>query len=216
MRLLHEKSKLMCTLGFVVIKPSQSRCRHRRASTSRAVYNEVDWMLPKFRSARSGIQRHEIHCWWLSHSSAEAFARIKPLCSPFLTSQEIEEFTSCKDARVGELRYIARAFARSVLLRYLDWPDMPPCALEFSRNNYGKPAISARHRSSLDLRFNLSHTQGLIAMAVTNGLEVGIDAEKISRRTRRNITKVANRWFSVDESKHLASKSNSKRSPTAC
>lgn len=208
MRSLYENRKLMYTLGFVANKQSPSRCRHKRPAASRGVYDGGHWTLPQYRGKTQWLPKDEIHCWWLSHSNPGAFARMKQMCSSFLTTLEIEEFTRCKDVSVGELRYIARAFTRSVLLRYLDWQDMPPHSLEFSRNRYGKPAIASQHCSSMDLRFNLSHTEGLIAVAVTNGLEIGIDAERVSRQTRRNITKVADRWFSADESKHLAGKSN--------
>ena len=54
-----------------------------------------------------------------------------------------------------------------------------------------------------DLRFNLSHTDGLIACAVTIGREVGVDVEHIQRRLTHD---VAGRFFApreVDDLKAL-------------
>jgi 4'-phosphopantetheinyl transferase len=47
-----------------------------------------------------------------------------------------------------------------------------------------------------DLRFNISHTEGLIACAVTIGREVGVDVEHIGRRLTHDI---AGRFFAPRE-----------------
>jgi len=49
------------------------------------------------------------------------------------------------------------------------------------------------------LHFNLSHTQSLIAVAVSVGRRVGIDIESLARVTRHNPVKLARRWLSADE-----------------
>jgi 4'-phosphopantetheinyl transferase len=51
-----------------------------------------------------------------------------------------------------------------------------------------------------DLRFNISHTDGLIACAVTIGREVGVDVENIGRRLLHD---VAGRHFAPNEVRDL-------------
>lgn len=67
---------------------------------------------------------------------------------------------------------ISRGALRIVLGRAL---SLKPNALQFSYGRYGKPRLE--HSSSL--HFNSSHTRELVACAVTEGCEIGIDIEKI-------------------------------------
>ena len=52
------------------------------------------------------------------------------------------------------------------------------------------------HRRTPDLRFNISHTDGLIACAVTIGREVGVDVEHVGRHLTHD---VAGRFFAAEE-----------------
>jgi len=69
---------------------------------------------------------------------------------------------------------VAYGSLRSLLSRYL---RTAPAALEFGRTSLGKPYLTSP-RGSVDLRFNLSHSGDFVAVALTNGAEVGIDIEK--------------------------------------
>lgn len=88
---------------------------------------------------------------------------------------------------------IGRALTRTMLSRYAgvaprDWP------LVIAER--GRPELVARPPGVPDLRFNLSHTPGLVACAVTVGREVGVDVEHIGRRLTHD---VAERFFSARE-----------------
>ena len=48
----------------------------------------------------------------------------------------------------------------------------------FATNAYGKPRLSNRPDGH-DPRFNLSHTPGLVAVAVSDGIELGLDVEAL-------------------------------------
>jgi len=61
---------------------------------------------------------------------------------------------------------------RRVLARYL---DSPPDAIELEAGARGKPRLRGEAR----LRFNLSHSADLAAVAVARDREVGIDVERI-------------------------------------
>ncbi len=91
-------------------------------------------------------------------------------------------------------RFIAaRGFLRSLLGRYL---GANPRAIEFTLNDYGKPAIEGAA-----IRFNLSHSHGLALAAFALGREVGIDVEQI----REGVTgdRIAERFFSPLEAAEL-------------
>jgi 4'-phosphopantetheinyl transferase len=75
--------------------------------------------------------------------------------------------------------------------------DVDPAAWQFSSGAHGRPEIAAPESS---LRFNLSHTEGLAACAVTDGRDVGIDVEDITREHSRGL---AERVFSPREQKSL-------------
>lgn len=83
-------------------------------------------------------------------------------------------------------------FLREVLGRYL---DIPAQQMRFARTANGKPYLLAQALDQgLDpLQFNVSHSQGKIACAVSKGLCLGIDIEN-SQRTI-NVDEVAQRYF---------------------
>ena len=88
---------------------------------------------------------------------------------------------------------LTRALVRTTLSRYA---HVPPAGWSFIANVQGRPEILDRPRGVPDLRFNLSHTDGLIACAVTIGREVGVDVEHIGRRLTHD---VAGRFFAPRE-----------------
>ena len=88
---------------------------------------------------------------------------------------------------------ITRALVRTTLSRYA---EVDPAAWRFELNRYGRPHLAAG-QCDPDLRFNLSHTRGLIACAVTIGLEVGVDVETMYR-TGETVA-IADRYFSAAE-----------------
>jgi len=70
-----------------------------------------------------------------------------------------------------------RALLRTTLSRYA---PVPEDAWVFETNAYGCPSV-AEPAALRDLRFNLSHTEGLVACAVTRRSEVGVDVESTGR-----------------------------------
>lgn len=88
---------------------------------------------------------------------------------------------------------ITRALVRTMLSRYA---AVPPADWRFVENVHGRPEILDRPTGTPDLRFNISHTDGLIACAVTIGREVGVDIEHIGRHVTHDI---AGRFFAAEE-----------------
>ena len=88
---------------------------------------------------------------------------------------------------------LAHALLRSVLSQYR---PLAPGEWRFELGEHGRPEVS----NDLDgppLRFNLSHTDGLVACVVAVGARIGIDVESFGRE--RSIAKIAERMFSSAE-----------------
>lgn len=94
---------------------------------------------------------------------------------------------------------IARALVRSVLSRYV---EKAPEEWQFSKNRYGRPEIECDNGIP-PLRFNLAHTDGLVACGLTLEHDVGIDVENTLQRDI-NLS-IAERFFSSPEVKALRS-----------
>jgi 4'-phosphopantetheinyl transferase len=92
---------------------------------------------------------------------------------------------------------IARAMVRTMLSQYV---AMPPDAWRLRIEAYGRPEIANLPAGAPDLRFNVSHTEGLVACAVTVGREVGVDVEYVHRSLTHD---VADRFFSAQEAADL-------------
>lgn len=100
-----------------------------------------------------------------------------------LTSADETAFAACLDAtersradrlrRAGARRdfIIAHGLCRLALSHRRR--DIPPTAWKFQRGAHGKPEVDG----SLGITFNLTHTEGLAAVAVAEQREVGVDAE---------------------------------------
>lgn len=88
---------------------------------------------------------------------------------------------------------VTRALIRSTLSYYVDIAPKDWC---FSVNNYGKPEIANRVLD-IPLRFNLSHTDGLIICALALENDIGVDIETM-QRTHTSLD-IAKHYFSKRE-----------------
>lgn len=88
---------------------------------------------------------------------------------------------------------IARALVRTMLSHYV---PVPPHAWRLRIETHGRPEIDNLPPGAPDLRFNLSHTDGLVACAVTVGRDLGVDVEYVHRALTHD---VAERFFSAQE-----------------
>lgn len=94
---------------------------------------------------------------------------------------------------------ITRALVRTVLSRYA---SVAPERWTFAVNDYGCPRVDAAHGDAASLSFNISHTRGLIALAVAADRALGVDVENLAVRTVS--TGIADRYFAPDEVVDLA------------
>jgi len=140
----------------------------------------------------------EIHVWQSAERPGDeaALEARRGLLEP----AELERVDKAYSPKV-RLRFLrARVMQRTVLGRYA--PDVDPASLRFVKGEHGKPALAPPFES-LGLHFNVTHTDGFIAVAVSRLRDVGIDAENLHART--TALKLARRYFTPDEARNLES-----------
>lgn len=133
-----------------------------------------------------------VHVDLVDTANADALANLdayQALLSPD-EHERMARFVFDRDRRAFLL---TRALVRTTLSRYA---PVPPADWRFINNVHGRPEILDRRSGVPDLRFNISHTNGLIACAVTIGREVGVDVEHTGRRLTHD---VAGRHFAPRE-----------------
>ena len=114
---------------------------------------------------------------WLTAPDAIDADRLRGY-ETLMDAKERERWQRFRVPKPRLIHLVARALLRTTLSRYA---DVEPAHWHFQTNAYGRPHIAAPEIGR-DLRFNLSHTDGLIALAVAEGCETGIDVESLDRR----------------------------------
>lgn len=115
-----------------------------------------------------------------------------------LTEEEQRQETRFYRAR-DRLRYlVTRALVRTALSRYA---TVAPEYWSFSKNAYGRPEIANHDETAKRLSFNISHTQSLIVLGISDGCALGVDTENIS--IRQAPLEIAGRFFSQNENAAL-------------
>jgi 4'-phosphopantetheinyl transferase len=139
-----------------------------------------------------------VHIDLVDTSNAEALARLEAY-RLLLTTDEHARMARFVFEHDRDAFLLTRALVRTTLSRYA---GVAPADWRFIANVHGRPEILDRPAAVPDLRFNLSHTDGLIACAVTIGREVGVDVEHTSRHLTHDI---AGRFFAPAEVTDLRS-----------
>jgi 4'-phosphopantetheinyl transferase len=114
----------------------------------------------------------EVHVWCGTTPDDQA---VEPSTWNLLSSEERAEADRLRDASDRLLRVHARATLRRLLAHYV---GTDPKDLDFERNQHGKPALTARSGGGR-LRFNISHSETKILIAVSADRDVGVDVERI-------------------------------------
>lgn len=142
------------------------------------------------------LSPRDVHVWlaW-TRAVDEAVARERYLA--LLDDEERARHARFVFARDRHTFLVAHALVRETLSRYA---DVSPERWRFHTNEYGRPSI-AGPTGGERLRFNLSHTEGLAACAVTLDREVGVDVEHLDRRGET--VALADRFFAPAEARAL-------------
>lgn len=142
------------------------------------------------------LAENEIHIWLTRPERIQERMLLDHYWS-LMTPDEQAKQQRYKFAKDQHDALITRGFVRTVLSRY---SERKPQDWRFEKGDKDKPEIVD---PPLPLRFNLSHTYGLIACAVAHTHDVGVDVEDISRNS--DVLGIADRYFSEVEIKELFS-----------
>jgi 4'-phosphopantetheinyl transferase len=136
----------------------------------------------------------EVHLWY-SRPEAVADPAHLARCETVLSEDERRRHQRFRRDDDRRRFLVAHALLRDVLSQYV---LVPPAMWQFERDRYGKPRLV--EPTGISLEFNLSHTTGLVACAVTSGVAVGVDVE--DRRRAVNV-EIARDVFSAAEMDEL-------------
>jgi 4'-phosphopantetheinyl transferase len=140
------------------------------------------------------LKDREVQVWFRNLDSAGAEAsRVLPYLSPD-EKQRAERFHF--DQHRNEF-ILSRGTLRLVLASYL---DSSPESLSFEYSKHGKPSLTEAYAAQ-KLSFNLSHTAGMMLLAVVRERRIGVDVERI--RSDFNVLEIAERFFSPQEQSRL-------------
>lgn len=140
-----------------------------------------------------------IHLWFCD-SEAILDQRIKEYYLSILSPREKEQMDRFVFDKDKTQHLITRALVRTVLSHYC--PAIAPMEWSFCSSKYGKPRI-VEQQNRLGFSFNLSHTKGLIVLALATDLELGIDVEYVD--PSRNWPGIAKYSFSQAEVDYIQS-----------
>lgn len=79
---------------------------------------------------------------------------------------------------------------------------LDPGGLRFERNAYGKPHL-APGQSDIDIRFNVSDSEDYAVLAVSDGIELGVDLELIRDDIGEDLKGVAEQFYSAAEKNRI-------------
>ncbi len=136
------------------------------------------------------LNKGEVHLWYCLYDDRLDRA-LSERYGALMTPEESARHRRFHFERDRLLFLMTRALVRTVLSRYA---DCAPDAWRFDKNAFGRPHICGPVDGPF---FNLSNTHGLVACAVARHERIGVDVEKVTRRTEP--LEIADRFFSPSE-----------------
>jgi len=144
----------------------------------------------------------EVHVW---HVDLEPWEKEADSLFELLDAAERERASRFKFPAPRNQFVASRALLRRALGRYL---RIEARDIRFRTTTNGKPQLA----ESCDLRFNLSHTEGVTVFAIARHRQVGIDVERIRQDT--DAMELAERFFSRPEVQWLRSQPAAQHIPS--
>ncbi len=141
------------------------------------------------------LANDEIHLWFTFPSEITDNTLLNNY-QQLLTEEEHQRWQRFHFKKHQHQYLMTRALVRTSLSHYI---NITPKDWQFSKNEFGKPAISP-HKN---LFFNLSNTETLIVCAISRQSDIGIDVETWQHKS--NILEIAQRFFSDQEVRELLS-----------
>lgn len=120
------------------------------------------------------LRPDEVHVWRFGLSTVHPQPEQLERC---LSPDELDRLRRLRFAADQQAFLRRRAVRRGLLAAYL---KVDPGSIRFSASAFGKPAVVGQEFAQ-GLRFNCTHSVGTAVIAVSRGLELGVDVE--SRRS---------------------------------
>lgn len=157
-------------------------------------FDTTQFMLP-WLSPPADLQlgTNEVHVWIADLNAAIAHL---PTWQPLLAADETARANRFHFSQHRDLYICGRGILRVILARYL---NLEPQTIAFGYGSHGKPFLSVPNNASF--QFNLSHSGSLALYIVSQGRDVGIDIEQISRD--RSVAEIITRFFTRSEQNYL-------------
>ncbi len=136
----------------------------------------------------------QVVVWYLAtdmatESDAQNFTR-------FLSSDEFDRQQRMSCTKTKKTYILAHAMKRFMLFYYF---DDEPQSWSFQKRAHGKPELCCPN--PLNIRFNLTHTDGFAVVALTRESNIGVDVERLGRKVNHH--KLASKKFSTIEYHNL-------------
>jgi 4'-phosphopantetheinyl transferase len=168
-----------------------------RAETPRSLPAEHGFVVYECSSAAMAAQPrtvagNDIHVW---HASLSATAFNEKLARKLLSADELARMARFHFDNDRRNFIFCRSMLRTLLASYL---GASPAELVFAYSTHGKPSLCP---SSGALEFNLSHSNGLLLIGVSQRRKIGVDIERI--RHDIEVNEIAGRFFSPVEQQAL-------------
>jgi len=140
-------------------------------------------------SSIAQLQTNHIDLWVIEPArlSSQSLSFLQSL----LSTSEQQALKKYKHPKAHHTALITRSVSRLILSEYI---ALAPNEIVFIRNQHGKPEIK---NNPHHIRFNLSHNNELIVMAVCVKDDIGCDIENPQRSI--NIEPITRRYFSSQE-----------------
>lgn len=140
------------------------------------------------------LPTHEVHIWCASLDvSPETSARLYAT----LSTDERSRSARFRFQRDRQRFVAAHGVLRELLGRYL---ESLPDRISYAYNAFGKPELSPEFDGGL--KFNLSHSAGLVLIAIALDADVGVDLEYL--RAQSDYADIARYFFSAAEADQLS------------
>jgi 4'-phosphopantetheinyl transferase len=136
------------------------------------------------------ISKQDIHLWLVRECEVNDPVLLKSYLT-LLSDREIARYERLRLEQDKKEFLLTQVLARTVLAGYLDIDN--PGDIRFERNPHGKPFLPGDNKP----QFNLTNSNGVVVLAVTAGIEIGIDIEYLHRKVA--CLNLARRYFTPEE-----------------
>lgn len=149
---------------------------------------------PSHSCSPASFTHSQVHVW------RYALNPIPPSLAPFRTWLSPEEHNRA-DRLINASAQRQFVVSRCMLRQLLGWyGGVPSSDIQITIAEQGKPFPV--FPTGADIQCNVSHTNGLVVVAISGSAQVGIDVEAMDRTV--NALNLANRFFSTREARQLA------------